>query len=232
MDHSTPYTYTIRELAEEQRPRERLAEVGAEALSDTELLAILLRTGKRSMGALALAQELYRHFGDLRRIAQASLEELQLVDGVGRVKAIEIKAALELGMRLGRFHRRTEKTICSPADVAELLIHEFKHYETERFVCIQVNAKNEVRKMVQVTQGGMDWSDAAPRDVFRQALRDGAHGVILAHNHPSGNPEPSQADISVTRRLAEAARLLGIALVDHVILGDGQYVSMKDRGLL
>ena len=181
---------------------------------------------------MALADSLIRHFGDLRAVARASIEELQQVKGLGPVKAIEVKAALELGKRLAVHTGLDRYKINSAEDVASLLMVRFKDAETEQFKCLLLNTKHEVLKTVDVSQGGLDGTAALPRDVFRQAVREGANAVIVCHNHPSGDPEPSRDDIALTKRLSEAAALLGIALLDHVVFGDGRYVSLKDRNLM
>lgn len=222
----------MHDVYEADRPRERLARVGAEALKDAELLAILFRSGTQKVNAVTLAEQVLRQFETLQRLSRASLEELQQVKGIGRVKAIEIKAAMELGKRLAVYKRPQAIRIQNAEDVKELLMPELRAYETERFICVQVNTKNVVLKWDVISQGGMDGTAAMPRDVFRQALRDGASGIIVAHNHPSGDPEPSPSDVEVTRRLAQAADLVGIRFLDHVILGDGRFVSLKERGLI
>ncbi len=224
---------TVREMPEDDRPRERLERCGAEALKDAELMAVLFRTGTRELHAVALAEQLLAHFGhSLRRISQASLEELQQVKGIGRVKAIEIKAALELGKRLEAHIRPAATKISSAEDVSRLLMHTFKEYEVEHFKTLLLNTKNEVVKTIEVSQGGIDGTEAMPRDVLRQAVRESAAAIIVAHNHPSGDPEPSRADIALTKRLSEAAQIVGISLLDHVVFGDGKHVSLKERGLM
>ena len=222
----------VREMPETDRPRERLELVGPEALRDAELLAVLFRTGTRTMGAVALAESLLKEVGDLRRLQRASLQELQQVPGIGRVKSIELKAALELGMRLSRHKAPRRKKIGGAQDVADLLMYQFKEYETEHFKSVLLNIKNEVLGVEDVSRGSVNETLAAPSDVFRRAVREGASGVIVAHNHPSGNPEPSQADITLTRRLSEAGDVLGIKLLDHVVFGDGRYVSLQERHLM
>ncbi len=226
------YSSAVREMPQEDRPRERLARLGPEALRDAELLAVLFRTGTRRLGAVALAEEAIRHFGDLRRLARASVEELQQVSGLGAVKAIEIKAALELGKRLAAYTNLDRYKIGSADDVARLLMVRFKDCETEEFKCLLLNAKHELQKIVDISRGGIDGTSALPRDVFRQAVRESAAAVIVCHNHPSGDPEPSRDDLALTKRLADAALLLGISLLDHMIFGDGRYVSMKERNLM
>ena len=231
MSNPTAQARRMQDHPEEERPRERLVNAGAGALKDTELLAILFRTGSRELNALRLAEELLKRFSDLRGVARASLKELQEVKGVGRVKAIEIKAALELGMRLATHHNRNLRDrMDRPEAVHEHLKHAFKEYETEHFKALLLNTKNELLRVVEISHGGVDETVAAPRDVFRQAVREGASGVVVAHNHPSGDPEPSRADLLLTRRLKEAADIIGIRFLDHVIFGDGRYVSLKERG--
>ncbi len=219
-------------MPQEDRPRERLARLGPEALRDAELLAVLFRTGTRETGAVALAERVIRHFGDLRSLARASIEELQQVKGLGAVKAIEVKAALELGMRLARHSDHGRAKIRSAQDVADLLMMRFKHCETEQFKCLILSAKHDVLKVVEISQGGLDGTVAMPRDVFRQAVREGAVAVIVCHNHPSGDPEPSRDDLLLTQRLAQAAEVLGVSFLDHVVFGDGRFVSMKERNLM
>ena len=227
-----PLTTAVREMPEQERPRERLANVGAEALRDAELLAVLFRTGTREEGAVALAERVLRHFGTMRRVGQASLDELQQVKGVGRVKAIEIKAALELGRRAATMGLAERVKIASAQDVAAMLMPKFRAYETEHFKCLLLNTKNEVLKTVEISAGSIDQTLAAPMDVFRQAVREGAPAIILTHNHPSGDPEPSRQDLQLTERMKSAGELLGVRVLDHVIFGDGRFVSLKERGLM
>ena len=222
-------TTSVREMPEDDRPRERIARVGAEALRDAELIAVVFRTGTREVGAVALAERLLKEFGDLRRVSQASLEELQQVKGIGAVKAIELKAALELGKRLAGYARPKNHKINNIEDIVDLLMHKFRQYETEHFKTVLLTTKNEVMKIVEVSHGTLDATYALPADVFRQAVRDGASAVVVAHNHPSGDPEPSGSDIDLTKRLLDAARLMNIRFLDHVIFGDGRYVSLKER---
>lgn len=219
-------------MPEEDRPRERLARLGPEALRDAELIAVLLRTGTREMGAVALAEQVLRHFGSLRAIARASLEEIQQVKGMGLVKAVEIKAALELGLRLATHSDRDRPKIRSAQDVVDLLMPRFKHCEVEEFKSVLLNTKHEVLKVVDVSKGGLDGTAAMPGDVFRQAVRDAASSVIVCHNHPSGDPEPSRDDIALTKRLRDAAQLMGVSLLDHVVFGDERHVSLKERNLM
>lgn len=232
MQGDPPYSSAVREMPEEDRPRERLIRLGPEALRDAELIAVLFRTGTRELGAVALAERLIRHFGDLRALARASVEELQQVKGLGKVKAIEIKAALELGLRLAAHTKSDRVKVRTAQDIVNLLMVRFKDCENEVFKCLLLNTRHEVLKTVDVAQGGLAETAAIPRDVFRQAVREGARSVIVCHNHPSGDPEPSRDDILLTRILKEGATLLGIKLLDHVVFGDGRYVSFEERNLL
>lgn len=226
------YSSAVREMPEEDRPRERLARLGAEALRDAELIAIILRSGTRKMGAVALAEEVLRRFGDIRAVSRASVEELKQISGMGTVKAIELKAALELGLRLAAHTGPKRTKIRSAEDVVQLLMARFKQCETEHLKSILLTTKHEVMKVIDVSHGGLDGTVAIPRDIFRQAVREGATAVIVAHNHPSGDPEPSRDDISLTKRLVEAADLLGVSFLDHIIFGDGRYVSLKERNMM
>lgn len=226
------YSTAVRELPPEERPRERLAKLGPEALKDAELIAVIIRSGTRDMGAVALAEKVIREFKDLRGVARASIEELKAVKGFGEVKAIEIKAALELGKRLAAHTADLRPKISSAEDVSRLLMIPFKDCEIEVFKALLMNPKNEVIKIADVSRGSLDASVALPREVFRQAVRDGAVSVIVCHNHPSGDPEPSRADIALTHRLKESGEMIGITLLDHVVFGDGRYVSLKERNLM
>lgn len=226
------YPTAVRELPEEDRPRERLARLGPEALRDAELMAILFRTGPKAVGAVALADQVLAHFGNLRSLAHASLEELQQVKGLGHAKAVEIKAGLELGKRLAAYTGRDRTRIRGAEDVANLLMVQFKDYENEHFKCLLLNTKNDLVKVVDVSHGGLDGAMAVPRDVFRQAVRESANAVIVCHNHPSGDPQPSRDDMALTKRLTESGDLLGVRVLDHIVFGDGRYVSFKERKLL
>ncbi len=219
-------------MLEEDRPRERLIHLGAEALRNAELIAVILRTGTREVGAVDLADRVLKQLGGLQALAKASIEEIQQVKGVGRVKAIEIKAALELGKRVAENKSNERIRIGCANDVANLLMTRFRHLETEFFRALLLNTKHELLKTVDISQGGLDGTVAVPADVFRQAVREGAKAVIVCHNHPSGDPEPSREDIALTKRLTEAALLLGLSLLDHIVFGDGRVVSLKERNLM
>lgn len=227
-----PQSYAMREIPEDERPRERLVQRGAEALKDAELLAILFRTGLKECNALTLADRLMQQFKDIKGVARASLTELREVKGLGKVKAIEIKAALELGKRLAGHTEPERRKVKSAADVYEAVRLAFLHAEEEMFKVVLLNTKNHIVDIIDVSSGGLDATMATPRDVFRKVVRAGGSAVIVCHNHPSGDPEPSRDDIALTKRLIESADILGIRLLDHIVVGDGRYVSFKERNLM
>jgi len=226
----------IREMPKEDRPRERLAERGAGALSDAELIAILLRTGVEGSNAVEVARQLIKRFGSLDALSRCSVKELGAIKGIGFAKGAQLAAAFGLGQRLAR-EKRPEKKIDTPERVYELLGPEMRalHKETLRVVLLDTRY-NQIR-VEDVSLGSINESIAHPRDIFRPAIIYSAYAVVVVHNHPSGDPSPSQADHSLTRRLREAAELLQIKLLDHVIIGapaEGRlpYFSFKEMGAL
>jgi DNA repair protein RadC len=225
------YSLAIRDLPVQERPRERLMHAGAEALSTTELLAILLRTGTRTESALGLAERLVATLGSLKEVAEATVEQLSEVKGIGPVKAVEIKAAVELGRRVAAFSPETRPTVRSPADVAQLVMPDLRHATREHFKALLLDSKNQILRVVTVSVGSLNESIVHPRELFREAIRYSAAAVIAVHNHPSGDPTPSDEDIQVSVRLRDAGRLIGIDFLDHLIIGDGRWVSLKERGL-
>jgi DNA repair protein RadC len=236
--------YTIKEWPSAERPRERLASVGPRALSPRELLAILIEMGTReangrpARSALDLAGDLLHHFVDgdggasLRRIMTASVREVSVVQGIGPAKATKILAAFELGRRAAEEERPERDRLSTPRDVYErmrLLMRDLPH---EEFHVLLVNTQNQILRDLQVTRGTLDASLVHPREVFRPAILEAAASVILVHNHPSGDPTPSAEDRAVTRQLRAAGQTIGIEVLDHVIVGEGRYVSFVEAGLL
>nr|WP_272898906.1 DNA repair protein RadC [Brevibacillus laterosporus] len=215
-----------------ERPRERLLRQGSAALSDVELLAILLRTGTEKDSVQGVAQRLLAVFGDLQQLATASHEELTDISGIGPVKAVEIQAALELGRRSALKVRDIRISIRLPRDVAEYMMPEMAGLVQEHFVCLFLNTKNQVIGKKTVFVGSLDSSIVHPRDIFREAIKRSSASIICLHNHPSGDPAPSKEDINVTKILLQAGDLVGIPLLDHVIIGDGRYVSLKEQGYM
>jgi DNA repair protein RadC len=225
------HRYTIKELPPELRPRERLLAEGPEALSSAELLGILLGIGSKEKTAVELASEVISENGDLFELHNVSVHDLLKTHGIGEAKACVILAAVEFGKRLGRVRNPGRPVISSPADVDGLLRGRIANRDRENFVVLLLNTKNEVIEMPTISVGTLSASLVHPREVFKPAIKASAASVILAHNHPSGKDEPSREDREVTRRMSDAAQIVGIEVLDHVILGDG-YFSMKEHGML
>ena len=226
----------IKDLPDRERPGERLAELGAEALTDPELIAILLRTGMKGRSAIEVGRELIGQFGTLNDLSRATLEELCVVPGIGRDKAVALQGAFTLARRMAAEIQQTAPLLDTPEAVADLLREECRPYGVEHFYAILLNTRRRLLRKVHLTNGTLDAALVHPRDVFRPAVAANASAVILVHNHPSGDPTPSKADIAVTRDLIRAGNLLRIEVLDHVILGkrteerERDYVSMKERG--
>lgn len=220
----------MKDLPEEERPRERLVHNGPEHLSGAELLAIILRTGSTQKTAIDLAKELLVTYNDLRGLARASLAEIAKIPGMGQTKAIQLKAAFELGRRLLTSHPVQLPVIKKPEDIFQLLKASFQDLDREHFKVVHLNTRNQVLKVETTAIGILSSSPVHPREVFKEAVRMSSAGLILAHNHPSGDPGPSQDDLLLTSRLREAGEILGIQVIDHLIFGDNRYISLKERG--
>ncbi|MCC6445242.1 MAG: DNA repair protein RadC [Armatimonadetes bacterium] len=222
----------IKEMPSEERPREKLVRYGVEVLSNVELLALLLRTGSAKESAIDLGHKLLKEFEGLKGLAKASMPEMAGVFGIGETKASQIQAAFELGRRYLLAEAEDKDSIHSPQDIADRLMPRMRDQTVECFVALLLDTKNRVLKELIITQGTLNASLIHPRELFNRAIAYRSAAVIVAHNHPSGDPTPSQEDIAVTRRLKDAGELLGIGLLDHLIVGDGRFVSMRERGLL
>ena len=228
-------TTAIKDWPEDERPREKLLKRGAAALSDAELLALVLRTGDAAAGksAIDLGRELLERFGgNLRELAQAELNELQQVKGLGLAKAASIKAAFTLGSRFQARRLEALERFTAPAQVFDFFHHELRDNRKELFLILLLDGKNRITRKVQVSEGCLNQSIVHPREVFAPAVRESAAAVIFIHNHPSGDPAPSREDREITRRLKEAGEILGIKVLDHIIIGDGAYFSFVESGLL
>ena len=223
--------YTIKQLPPEMRPRERLLEGGPGVLSDWELLGVLFGIGTREKTAVELAADVISEADGLHGLYDADANELMQVNGIGPAKACIILAAVEIGRRIGRVRNVGRPVISSPADVDGLLRGRIANLDRENFVVVLLNSKNEVLGAPLVSVGTLSQALVHPREVFKPAVRASAASVVLAHNHPSGNAEASREDREVTGRLREAAEILGIEVLDHVIVGDG-FFSMKEHGML
>ncbi len=223
---------SIKDYDAELQPRERCKKYGPEALSHQELLAIMLRTGSKKKNVLELAEEVVKSFDNLFDLKTASIEELIVIEGIGEVKAIEIQAMVELGRRLSLYSRGKVGTIQSSASLGEQLIKEMKDYHQEHLVVLYLNAKNEILKKKTIFIGSLSQSVAHPREIFNIAVKCSAARMIVVHNHPSGNPLPSTQDLSFTHRLVECGSLMGIEVIDHLIIGESSYISMKETGVI
>ncbi|HEY8347255.1 MAG TPA: DNA repair protein RadC [Symbiobacteriaceae bacterium] len=229
----------LKALPREERPRERLLRLGPEALTDAELLAILLGTGTKGRSVLELAYQLLHHCESkdpqnrLRALLQLRASELkEAIPGIGVAKLCQILAALHLGLRAGSGPLPERVELSNPRAVYQYLAPRMSHLEHEQFVVILLNAKNQVIDIESISAGTLTASLVHPREVFKSAIRRSAYAIILAHNHPSGDPSPSHEDRVVTERLISAGRILGIEVLDHLVVGDGRYVSFRERGLV
>jgi DNA repair protein RadC len=225
------YTLMIRDMAEHDRPRERLLKVGERAVSTAELLAIILRVGVPGENVLRLAERLLSTFRDLSGLARASIVELTEVKGVGPAKAVEIKAALEIGRRLLTTAPEEKPYITSPADAANLLMSEMSFLEKEHLRLILMDTRNRVLATPTIYIGSLNTSIIRIGELFRAAIKENAAAFIVAHNHPSGDPSPSPEDVAVTRQIVQAGALLSIEVLDHIVIGHNRFVSLKERGL-
>lgn len=205
---------------------------GAESLSQAELLAILLRTGTRRESAIHIAQQLLGRAGGLRGLADLSIDELTNIKGIGPAKAVQLKAGIELGRRMANSRLTEPVTIRSPQDAAEILTEQLRYLQKEHFVCLFLNTKNHVIAQETLSMGSLNASIVHPREVFRAAMKCSSAAIICAHNHPSGDPTPSPEDISLTSRLLQAGEIVGIDVLDHLIIGDSRFVSLKEKGYM
>jgi len=224
--------FTVRDLPLGERPRERLLRLGSEALSAQEIIAVILGRGIKGESVLVTSQKLLSRFGNLKGIANASLEELTEIKGVGLAKAAQIKAALELSKRLEDDAAETQKPVVrSPEDVVSVVKSQLKGKKKEHFVILCLDTRNRVINCRQVSMGSLDTSIVHPREVFKEAVSSSAASVIFAHNHPSGDPEPSKEDVELTKRLVKAGEIIGIEVFDHIIVCDRSFLSLKAKGL-
>ncbi|PGL73329.1 DNA repair protein RadC [Bacillus sp. AFS055030] len=220
----------IKDFPKDERPRERLLKFGPSSLTNQELLAILLRTGTKNESVLKVSNELLLKFDGLRLLMNASVEEISNIKGIGEAKAVQLFAAFELGKRINRLQYDKRFSIKSPDDCAKFMMDEMRFLEQEHFVCLYLNTKNQVIARETIFKGSLNASIVHPREVFKEAFRRSASSIICLHNHPSGDPTPSREDIEVTKRLVECGKIIGIELLDHIIIGEHKYVSLKEKG--
>ncbi len=226
----------IKDLPDSERPRERLVEHGADALKNSELIAILLRTGLKGVSAIQVAEQLLQKFGSLGNLSRAGLPELRQIKGVGRDKAIALKSAFTLARRMALELQHEGPTLDNPDSIAVLLREENRSYNVEHFQVVLLNTRRKLIRVDKISQGTLDTILVHPREVFKNAIAYNASAIVLVHNHPSGDPTPSEADIKVTRDLIRAGQVLKIDVLDHVILGRGSkerakdYLSLRELG--
>ncbi len=225
---------TIKDWPEEDRPREKLLDRGAEALTDAELLAIILRTGNASTGESALdhARFLLTQFGDLKGIDGATIAELRAVKGIGPAKTAQLKAGLEIGRRMGQVKWEVGQTLGSSQEVYRHFRERLEKEKREIFYVVLLTNKNRKIREVKVSEGSLTASLVHPREVYNPVIRESAAAVIFVHNHPSGDPAPSPEDLEITRRLKEVGEVMGVRVLDHVVIGHDRYYSFSDRGVL
>ena len=229
MSERTPLSYRIADLPADDRPRERLAKLGPQALNTAELIAILLRVGVRGESAVQMGQRLLQELDGLSGLHRAPFDELCAQHGIGEAKAAQIKAAIELGRRLTLESPEERPTINSPADAAALVQFEMSALEKEEMRVILLDTRNHVLDIATVAHGSLNSAQMRVGEIFTPAVRRNAAALIAAHNHPSGNPSPSPDDVAITRAMIEAGKLLDIEVLDHLVIGLGKFVSLKEK---
>jgi len=230
-DEKIAYRPLIRDLPTGERPRERLIRAGEGALSTSELLAIILRTGTGGESVLDMASRLLSYYGGLAGLARASFAELEAERGMGEAKTSQLKAAIELGRRMLLSSPEDRFLVRSPSDVAQLLMSEMAHLQQEHFQVLYLDTRNRLLGSETVYVGSLNASHIRVAEVFRDAVKRSCAAIIVAHNHPSGDPTPSPEDVEVTRQLVAAGNLLDIEVLDHLIIGQQRFVSLRERGL-
>ncbi len=223
--------YRIMDLHESDRPRERLASLGPQALTNAELIAILLRVGVKGENAVEVGQRLLNKFGGLTGLHRAPFADLLKQHGLGGAKAAQIKAAIELGRRLTLESPEERPAINSPADAAALVQYEMSALEQEHLRVMLLDRRNRVLETVEVYKGSVNSSQVRVGEIFKEAVRKNSSAIIVIHNHPSGDPTPSPDDVAVTRAIVQAGKLLDVEVLDHLVIGQGKWVSLKERGL-
>ena len=225
-------SFTVRDLPKPERPRERLQKFGPEALSAQELLALVIGRGIPKTSVMNIAQELLAKFGNVKAIGQATIEELSQIKGIGLAKAAQIKACFELGKREDLEPELKHFDIKDPEAVVKAIRASIQDKAKEHFKLILLNPRNKIIGISTISVGTLNASLVHPREVFKDAIKHSAASVVLAHNHPSGDPEPSEDDLKITKKLVESGTILGIEVIDHIVIGKNNFCSFKERGLI
>jgi DNA repair protein RadC len=231
MEEPTKPVYRITDMPVNERPRERLARLGAQALATSELFAILLRVGLPGENAVQVGQRLLNEFGGITGVHRAPFDELRNQRGIGEAKAAQIKAAIELGRRMAQECPDERASVNSPADAAALVSYEMSALEQEHLRVILLDTRNRVLGITEIYKGSVSSSQIHVGEIFKDAIRRNAPALIVVHNHPSGDPTPSPDDVVVTRAIVQAGKLLDVDVLDHIVIGQGRWVSLKERGL-
>jgi len=221
--------YLVKEMPMTERPRERLIESGASSLSNEELLAILLRTGRKDLSVLELAKNVLYHLESLEDLKRITVLELLQINGIKIAKATTVVAAIELGKRLSNLHKIEKISVKSAFDVYHLLYQDLTHLEQEHFICLYLNTKSELIKKETIYIGTINQTLIHPREIFKHAIKLSAAAIIFAHNHPSGDSTPSKADFQATTSLMGSSAIMGIDVIDHIVIGNHEYYSLKDQ---
>ena len=224
--------YTIKEISKNDRPMEKLYNYGKEVLSDSELLAIILGSGHKNKNAIFLADEILKVYFKDKNLLFASIDQLMEINGIGLSKASRIIASLELGKRLSKYETMNNMSLTSPDSVANYLFDHFRDSYREEFLILILDTKNKIKASKTVSIGSINQTLVHPREVFRFAITNNANSIILSHNHPSGDPSPSHEDILITKRLQEAGKLIGIKVLDHIIIGNDKYISLREKKII
>ncbi|MFD2133678.1 DNA repair protein RadC [Pseudogracilibacillus auburnensis] len=225
-------TIKMKDVPKEERPRERLLTFGESHLSNQEILAILIGSGTKTESVMDLSNRLIMHFEGLKLLSEATIEELTAIKGIGTAKGVVLLAAIELGKRIQQYKPEERFIIRSPEDGAEYVMEEMRNLKQEHLVVLFLNTKNQIIHRQTIFIGSLNASIVHPREIYREAVKRSAASIICAHNHPSGDPTPSQEDIHVTRRLVEAGKMMGIELLDHLVIGNDIFISLKEKGYL
>jgi len=222
----------MKDVPKEERPRERLLQLGESQLTNQELLAILLGSGTKNESVMDIANRLLIHFEGIKLLEHATIEEITSIKGIGKVKGVTILAALELGRRIRQYTPEDRYVIRSPQDGANYVMESMRHLNQEHLAALFLDTKNQIIHKRTIFVGSLNSSIVHPREIFREAVKRSAASIICVHNHPSGDPTPSKEDIHVTKRLVEAGKIMGIELLDHIIIGNRKFVSLKEKGFL